>query len=49
MTDRHDEAEEIRAETAENSPELQEHDQFAELHAKLEEAQQKAQKLAKAA
>jgi len=42
MNERHDEAEEIRAETAENSPELQEHDQFAELQAKLEEAQQKA-------
>ena len=42
MTDRHDEAEEIRAETAENSPELQEHDQFAELQAQLEEAQAKA-------
>jgi molecular chaperone GrpE len=37
-----DEAEEIRTETAENSPELQEHDQFAELQAQLEEAQQKA-------
>ncbi|GAA4026615.1 nucleotide exchange factor GrpE [Sphingomonas rosea] len=38
----HDEAEEIRAETAENSPELQEHDELAELRAKLEEAEQKA-------
>ena len=42
MNDRHDEAEEIRADTAESSPELQEHDQFAELQAKLEEAQAKA-------
>ena len=41
MNDRHDEAEDIRAETAENSPELQEHDQFAELQAKLEEAQRR--------
>jgi molecular chaperone GrpE len=42
MNKLHDEAEEIRAETAENSPELQEHDQFAELKAKVEEAEQKA-------
>lgn len=42
MNDRHDEAEEIRAETAAESPELQEHDQIAELQAQLEEAQQKA-------
>ena len=42
MNERHDEAEDIRAETAADSPELQEHDQFAELQAKLEEAQQKA-------
>jgi molecular chaperone GrpE len=42
MNDRHDEAEELRAETAADSPELQEHDQLAELQAKLEEAQQKA-------
>jgi hypothetical protein len=28
MNERHDEAEEIRAETAAESPELQEHDQF---------------------
>jgi molecular chaperone GrpE len=38
----HDEAEEIRAETAEDSPELQEHDQLAELQKALEEAEQKA-------
>ena len=37
-----DEAEEIRAETAAESPELQEHDALAELQAKLEDAQQKA-------
>jgi molecular chaperone GrpE len=42
MNDRHDEAEELRAETAADSPELQEHDQLVELQAKLEEAQQKA-------
>jgi molecular chaperone GrpE len=42
MNERHDEAEEIREETAAQSPELQEHDQFAELQAKLEEAQAKA-------
>lgn len=38
----HDEAEEIRAETAEESPELQEHDQLAELQKALEEAQAKS-------
>lgn len=37
-----DEAEEIRRETAEGSPELQEHDRFAELEKALEEAQKKA-------
>ena len=37
----HDEAEEIRAETAEEAPELQEHDRIAELEAQLEEAHQK--------
>ena len=42
MNERHDEAQEIRAETAADSPELQEHDQFAELQAQLEDAQQKA-------
>jgi molecular chaperone GrpE len=42
MNDRHDEAEDIRAETATESLELQEHDQLAELQAKLEEAQAKA-------
>ena len=42
MNERHDEAEEIRAETAEKSPELQEHDRMAELQAKLEEAEAKA-------
>lgn len=41
MNKLHDEAEEIRAETAADSPELQEHDRLAELEAKLEEAQQK--------
>ncbi len=39
--DLHDEAEEIRNETAEGSPELAEHDRVAELEAQLEEAQQK--------
>ena len=38
----HDEAEEIRAETAEGSPELQEHDQLAQLQKQLEEANSKA-------
>jgi molecular chaperone GrpE len=42
MNKLHDEAEQIRAETAADSPELQEHDQLSELQAKLEEAQQKA-------
>ena len=38
----HDEAEEIRSETAENSPELQEHDRVGELEKALEEAEAKA-------
>ncbi|HVM23660.1 MAG TPA: nucleotide exchange factor GrpE [Sphingomicrobium sp.] len=38
----HDEAEEIRKETAEESPELAEHDRVAELERQLEEAQSKA-------
>jgi molecular chaperone GrpE len=38
----HDEAEEIRQETAEDAPELQEHDRVAELERQLEEANQKA-------
>ena len=38
----HDEAEEIRKETAEESPELAEHDRIAELEAQLEEANSKA-------
>ncbi|GLR48373.1 nucleotide exchange factor GrpE [Sphingomonas astaxanthinifaciens] len=38
----HDEAEQIRAETAEDSPELQDHDRLAELQKALEEAEQKA-------
>ena len=38
----HDEAEEIRSETAEDSPELQEHDRVAELERQLEEAKNKA-------
>jgi len=38
----HDEAEEIRAETAEGSPELQEHDQLAQLQKQLEDANSKA-------
>jgi molecular chaperone GrpE len=37
-----DEAEEIRKETAEDSPELQEHDRIAELEKSLEEANSKA-------
>jgi molecular chaperone GrpE len=37
----HDEAEEIRAETAADSPELQEHDQVATLQQQLEEANAK--------
>lgn len=43
MTDErnlHDEAEEIREETAAEAPELQEHDKVAELEGKLAEAQQ---------
>ena len=43
MTDKlHDEAEDIRAETAAESPELQEHDELAQLQQALEEANQKA-------
>jgi molecular chaperone GrpE len=38
----HDEAEEIRNETAENSPEVAEHDRVAELEQQLEEAKSKA-------
>jgi molecular chaperone GrpE len=38
----HEEAEEIRAETAEGSPELQEHDELAQLSKQLEEANSKA-------
>ncbi|MEO6359308.1 MAG: nucleotide exchange factor GrpE [Sphingomicrobium sp.] len=38
----HDEAEEIRKETAETAPELQEHDRVAELERQLEEANSKA-------
>ena len=38
----HDEAEDIRAETAADAPELQEHDRVAELEKALEEANQKA-------
>ena len=37
----HDEAEEIRRETAEGAPELEEHDRVAELEAALEEANAK--------
>ena len=40
--DYHDEAEEIRAETAAGSPELVEHDRVAELENALEEANSKA-------
>ena len=38
----HDEAEEIRAETAEGSPELQEHDALAEMQKQLDESHSKA-------
>jgi len=38
----HEEAEELREETAEDSPELQEHDRIGELEAALEEANSKA-------
>ena len=38
----HDDAEELRAETAAEAPELQEHDRLAELEAQLEEAKNKA-------
>lgn len=38
----HDEAEEIRQETAAEAPELQEHDRIAELEKQLEEANSKA-------
>ena len=37
----HDEAEDIRKETAADSPELQEHDKVAELEAQLAEANSK--------
>lgn len=43
MTDKlHDEAEDLRAETAADAPELQEHDRIAELEKALEESNQKA-------
>lgn len=38
----HDEAAELRADTAADAPELQEHDRVAELEAQLEEAKNKA-------
>jgi molecular chaperone GrpE len=38
----HEEADEIRKETAKGSPELAEHDQLAELQRQLEEANSKA-------
>ena len=38
----HDEAEEIREQTAADAPEVQEHDQLAELQAQLEDANAKA-------
>ena len=38
----HDEAEELRKETAEGSPELEEHDRVAELEQQLEDARSKA-------
>ena len=38
----HDEAEEIRKETADDAPEVAEHDRIAELEQKLEEAKSKA-------
>jgi molecular chaperone GrpE len=38
----HDEAEEIRKETANGAPELQEHDRLAEMEKALEEANNKA-------
>ena len=38
----HDEAEDIRNETAEDAPELREHDHVAELEKQLEEAKSKA-------
>jgi molecular chaperone GrpE len=38
----HDEAEDIRSETAEGAPELQEHDQLAALQKQLEDANSKA-------
>ena len=38
----HEEAEEIRKETAEGSPEVAEHDRVAELERQLEEAKSKA-------
>lgn len=42
MTEHHEEADEIREETAAESPELEEHDRVAELESQLEEAHQKA-------
>ena len=38
----HDQAEEIRKETAEGAPEVAEHDRVAELERQLEEAKSKA-------
>ena len=38
----HEEAEDIRAETAAEAPELKEHDQLAKLHKQIEEANSKA-------
>ena len=38
----HEDAEELRKETAEDAPELQEHDDFAEAQKQLEEAKTKA-------
>ncbi|WP_265563475.1 nucleotide exchange factor GrpE [Sphingomicrobium arenosum] len=38
----HDDTEDLREETAEGSPELQEHDQLAQLQEELEEAKQRA-------
>ena len=42
----HDDAEELRKETAEGSPELAEHDHVAELEQQLEEAKSNAPYLA---
>ena len=44
----HDEAEELRKETADGSPELAEHDRVAELEQQLEEAQEIARLLGEA-